>query len=381
MVQYTTHITTKYFLVDLCVIIYSTDDCSNTVFVFSSFFFFDSFLREVAAHHDQNQMDAHNLAVVFAPTIFRPEMTDPIKAAMEVKLTQVILMEIIKRERVLALTLLHWKDNFDRTTNNSSSSQQKVQMVPNGVLIGNNPVLSRFYNEMLVKKGWTVFEVMFPIAEQDEANRQIAERKASKAAAAAALEDAPVEEDVPVTRVQTEEEIQEMMAIHLQSAMKGRMNIRGRESVPRPVAIQEADEDIEEDELKNNQRRSSIEDEKEGPREGEEDHDDLFGQQRPSSGLGDDEDGSITSLTHRMTEFCRTSELNDDEFQDAVEGHDQRESPVVLTPTPVPVAAAPPVPPPRPGGRAFLPPSASNSAPSTVATRKPLPPTPGESNR
>ena len=349
---------------------------------FFFFFFFYSFLREVAAHHDQNQMDAHNLAVVFAPTIFRPEMTDPIKAAMEVKLTQVILMEIIKRERVLALTLLHWKDNFDRTTNSSSSSQQKVQMVPNGVLIGNNPVLNRFYNEMLVKKGWTKFEVMFPTAEQDEANRQIAERKAAKAAAA--LEETPVEEDVPVTRVQTEEEIQEMMAIHLQSAMKGRMNIRGRESVPRPVAIQEADEDIEEGEVKNNQRRSSIEDEKEGPREGEECHDDLFGQQRPSSGLGDDEDeGSIASLTHRMTEFCRTSELNDDEFQDAVEGHDQRDSPVELTPALVPATTAPPVPPRRPGGRALpsVPPSANNSAPSTEAPRKPLPPTPGESNR
>ena len=59
------------------------------------------FLREVASFHSSNSMDAHNLSIVFAPTIFRSNVTDPIRAVMEVKLSQVLLEQIIVRHNLL----------------------------------------------------------------------------------------------------------------------------------------------------------------------------------------------------------------------------------------------------------------------------------------
>ncbi|RYY83714.1 hypothetical protein EON63_10605 [archaeon] len=42
------------------------------------------FIREVCTYSSTNNMDAHNLSIVFAPTIFRSGVTDPIRAVMEV---------------------------------------------------------------------------------------------------------------------------------------------------------------------------------------------------------------------------------------------------------------------------------------------------------
>lgn len=300
-------------------------------------------------------MDAHNLAVVFAPTIFRSETSDPMKAVMEVKLTQVILMEIIKRERVLALTLLHWKENFDRSTSSRS------QMVPNGVVIGNNPVLNRFYQESIVQRGWSSFEAMYPIEEQEEAHRQAAlnaSNKASGGSSAAAsstltMDEVTVEE--PAT--QTEEEIQEMMAIHMKSAMKGRMNLnlRGREV---------RDEEVEEEERRSSNLVDVVSNDKKDNiacnevDEVEEPEDDV-------------------NLSHRMTEFCRVSENaeDDDDFKDAIEGVDTTKVENASQPAIVAPSAAP-APPPRPG-RALptIPPSAGEKSTGS-GPRKPLPPTP-----
>lgn len=36
-------------------------------------------------------MDSSNLAIIFAPTIFRPDMIDPMKAVMEMKHSKTIL--------------------------------------------------------------------------------------------------------------------------------------------------------------------------------------------------------------------------------------------------------------------------------------------------
>lgn len=49
------------------------------------------FLREVCACSAVNAMDSSNLAIIFAPTIFRPDMIDPMKAVMEMKHSKTIL--------------------------------------------------------------------------------------------------------------------------------------------------------------------------------------------------------------------------------------------------------------------------------------------------
>lgn len=46
-------------------------------------------------------MDSKNLAIIFAPTIFRPDMLDPVKAIMELKLAQVLIREILERHTIL----------------------------------------------------------------------------------------------------------------------------------------------------------------------------------------------------------------------------------------------------------------------------------------
>lgn len=60
-----------------------------------------NFLREVWGHSATNSMDAHNLSIVFAPTIFRSEVTDPIRAVMEVKLSQVLLEAVVTKHNIL----------------------------------------------------------------------------------------------------------------------------------------------------------------------------------------------------------------------------------------------------------------------------------------
>eukprot|EP01032_Pedospumella_encystans_P027805 gene27805-31407_t len=59
------------------------------------------FLREVCACSAVNAMDSSNLAIIFAPTIFRPDMIDPMKAVMEMKHSKTILKELIDRLAVL----------------------------------------------------------------------------------------------------------------------------------------------------------------------------------------------------------------------------------------------------------------------------------------
>ena len=47
------------------------------------------FLREVSSNAAANSMDSQNLAIVFTPTIFQPDMVDPMKAVMELKFSKV----------------------------------------------------------------------------------------------------------------------------------------------------------------------------------------------------------------------------------------------------------------------------------------------------
>lgn len=64
-------------------------------------FFIRRFIREVVAESETNKMDSKNMAIIFAPTIFRPDMLDPVKAIMELKLAQVLIREILDRHTLL----------------------------------------------------------------------------------------------------------------------------------------------------------------------------------------------------------------------------------------------------------------------------------------
>ncbi len=75
-------------------------------------FVFFSFLREVAKESKTNNMDAHNLATVFGPTIFRSSMDDPMKAVMELKVSHTLLYNILIRENILRSAVRQFKDAY-----------------------------------------------------------------------------------------------------------------------------------------------------------------------------------------------------------------------------------------------------------------------------
>lgn len=58
-----------------------------------------------------NAMDSTNLAIVFAPTIFESPMIDPVRAAMEIKLSKVMLKELIDRRSILQHAMHVWRDH------------------------------------------------------------------------------------------------------------------------------------------------------------------------------------------------------------------------------------------------------------------------------
>lgn len=59
------------------------------------------FLREVSAESAINSMDSTNLAIIFAPNVFRSDMIDPMKAVMEMRLSKIIVRELIDRRYIL----------------------------------------------------------------------------------------------------------------------------------------------------------------------------------------------------------------------------------------------------------------------------------------
>jgi hypothetical protein len=59
-------------------------------------------------------MDASNLATVFAPTIFRSSMEDPIKAVMELKVSHTLLHQVILRENITRSALRLFREIYRR---------------------------------------------------------------------------------------------------------------------------------------------------------------------------------------------------------------------------------------------------------------------------
>lgn len=78
----------------------------------STFAHIIGFIREVAAESGTNHMDASNLATVFAPTLFKSGMDDPIKAVMELKVSHTLLLQIILRPQILRNAVRQFKDTY-----------------------------------------------------------------------------------------------------------------------------------------------------------------------------------------------------------------------------------------------------------------------------
>lgn len=77
-------------------------------------------------------MDSTNLAIIFAPTIFRPDMIDPMKAVMEMKLSKTIIKELIDRRSVLQQAM-HIHTDRRRATGEDSE-----------VFIFENPIMASY---------------------------------------------------------------------------------------------------------------------------------------------------------------------------------------------------------------------------------------------
>lgn len=82
-----------------------------------------SFLREVCKESAVNSMDSSNLAIIFAPTVFLPEMIDPMKAVMELKLSKTIVKDLIDIPVILQYAMyLHEQRRSSSSSSGSSSS-------------------------------------------------------------------------------------------------------------------------------------------------------------------------------------------------------------------------------------------------------------------
>lgn len=129
----------------------------------STLIFIVRFLRTVGAEAHANNMNTKNLSLVFAPTIFRFEMTDLVAATMDVKLIQSVMREIMERPSLLHHTVKCFRELYTtgkqqqqqllqgRTNSNSSHSGSILSMDASTVpidyaeieqLIASNPMFS-----------------------------------------------------------------------------------------------------------------------------------------------------------------------------------------------------------------------------------------------
>eukprot|EP00981_Chlorochromonas_danica_P011644 scaffold4174_cov182-Ochromonas_danica.AAC.4 len=125
----------------------------------STFTYIIQFLREVAAQSTENAMDLHNLSIVFAPTIFHSETTDPIRAVMEVKLSQVLLEQILRRHNLLYVTIQHF---IERAMNagpavNANGEDLMAAVLRNPILSAYRPILETDIGDDEQVEGLTTF--------------------------------------------------------------------------------------------------------------------------------------------------------------------------------------------------------------------------------
>lgn len=87
------------------------------------------FLREVVQERAANSMDSSNIATIFAPTVFRPDMVDPMRAIMEVRLSQRIIREIIDRRAILYEAVRAFQSRQFTVTENPLLSRAALQLL------------------------------------------------------------------------------------------------------------------------------------------------------------------------------------------------------------------------------------------------------------
>lgn len=68
-------------------------------------YFHISFLASLAQESQINKMGPDNISVVFAPTLMRMEMIDPIQALQEVKIAQKILKALLLKRMEANLSI------------------------------------------------------------------------------------------------------------------------------------------------------------------------------------------------------------------------------------------------------------------------------------
>lgn len=117
------------------------------------------FLRDVAAQSSENAMDLHNLSIVFAPTIFHSETTDPIRAVMEVKLSQVLLEQILRRHNLLYVTIQHFIEHAMNAgpAEHTNGEDLMAAVLRNPILSAYRPILETDIGDDEQVEGLTTF--------------------------------------------------------------------------------------------------------------------------------------------------------------------------------------------------------------------------------
>lgn len=88
------------------------------------------FLRMAATESAQSSMDSSNLAMLFAPNIFRLEMTDLFTATVDVKLSQTVLRELLLRPKIIQNTVRVFREEYLASSENRAAAEAELLQNP-----------------------------------------------------------------------------------------------------------------------------------------------------------------------------------------------------------------------------------------------------------
>ena len=121
-------------------------------------------LARVAQHEADNRMNAHALAIVFAPSLLRSEKVLPLQYRLEQICRQTVVLECVISERLKQLrNTLAEIDLLDQARNNASSKLMSIRMSKVSlfwwggkfVFFLNCLILKNFYSTILRKRSMT----------------------------------------------------------------------------------------------------------------------------------------------------------------------------------------------------------------------------------